>query len=175
MKRRHVHRPTRNAPPRTKSRRAKSPVRSPKLSSTDRLQTALKALRQGKSLATSARKAGLSRDRLRRLLVRHKLARRETRRRVRAKQGARRMMMFSNGDPLSVVISYRASRRVGEYLDAVKVALNEQDLTRLQSYAGKYIIDLAGKRHYFEIRPNILYQIDQAGSEPYEQVYQYIV
>lgn len=175
MKRRRSHRQSRNSPKRSGSRLVKSPAGSRKLSSADRLQTALKALRRGKSLSASARKARISRKRLQRLLIKNKLAIKEKRQRVRAKQGARRMKLFSNGEALSVAISYRTSRRIGEYLDAVKASLNDGDFSRLQAYVGKYIIDLAGKRHEFEVRPNIMYQLDQAGSEPYEQVYQYIV
>ena len=175
MKSRRSHRQRRISPRRTKSRRIKAPARTRKLSSADRLQTALKALRRGKSLSVSARKAGFSRKRLQRLLTKNKLAVKEKHPRGRTTQGSRRMRLFSNGEALRVAVSYRTSRRIGAYLDAVKALLNDGDFSRLQAYDGKYIIDLTGKRHGLEVRPNILYQLDQAGSEPYEQVYQYIV
>ena len=45
----------------------------------------------------------------------------------------------------------------------------------IKPYEGKFIVDLAGKRHFFETRPNVLYRQDQAGAEPHEQFYQFIV
>lgn len=85
------------------------------------------------------------------------------------------MLVLSTEGAVSAVLSYRSSRRNGAHLAAVKAALDDQDFSRLTPYEGKYVVDLTGKRHEFEVRPNILYQIDQAGAEPYEQVYQYIV
>jgi hypothetical protein len=146
-----------------------------KLSAADRLQIALVAMRSGKSLAASAKKAGYSRKRLRRVLIETRLGRKEGRRWVLAKRGGRRMLMFSNGEAFHVAVSHRTSTEIGQYLAAVKQFFDDQDLAHLQPYKGKFITDLLGKKYEFEVQPNHLYRLDQAGSEPYEQVYQYIV
>lgn len=159
-------------------RHQKSPRRNTgrkKLSAADRLQVALGAMRSGKSLAASAKKAGYSRKRLRSVLIETKLGQKEGRRWVLAKRGGRRMLMFSNGETFKVAVSYRTSTEIGKYLAAVKQFFEDQDLAHLQPYRGKFITDLLGKKYEFEVRPNHLYRLDQAGGEPYEQAYQYIV
>jgi lambda repressor-like predicted transcriptional regulator len=158
--------------------RQKSPRRSAvrkKLSAAKRLQIALAAMRSGKSLVASARKAGYSRKQLRSVLIKTKLGKKKAGRWVLAKRGGRRMLMFSIGETFNIAVSHRTSKKIGQYLAAVKQFFDDQDLAHLEPYRGKFITDLFGKKYEFEVRPNHLYRLDQAGSEPYEQVYQYIV
>ena len=165
-------RKSRNSRPRTK-RSLKTPPKS--LTTSDPLQIALGDMSKGKSLAASAKKAGYPRKQLRNVLIKTRLGKIENGRWILAKRGGRYMLMFSNGETFTVAVSHRTSTEIGKYLAAVKQFFEDQDLAHLKPYKGKFITDLFGKKYEFEVRPNHLYRLDQAGSEPYQQIYKYIV
>src|SRR5580704_15983238 len=90
-----------------------------------KLQRALAAMSNGESLAASARREGIPRADLRRILIKKNLGRKVKGRWVLGKSGGRRMLFFKNNEAYYVAISYRSATRYGAYLAARKAFLED--------------------------------------------------
>ena len=140
-----------------------------------RIQIALSQLREGKSLADSARSAGITPDQFRYFIKTRGLARREGKTWVLKKRWPREMRFFSDGKAVKVVLPYyKTSALVGSYLSAVRQFLKTNDASRLDPFIGVSVTDKAKKIYPFETRPNILYRLN-TGTEAFEQIYRVVI
>ncbi len=131
---------------------------------------ALRELRAGKSLAASARSAGISRHRLRRFVIKNRIARRVGKRWLFYKRGRRQMQTFSAGQIWYPTLSPAEAGNNGRYMSAVKQFRKTNDPAHLEPFVGKSVTDIEGKEYPFETRPNVLYRL-LAGTEPFEEIY----
>lgn len=141
-----------------------------------RLEEGLKALRGGKTLNAAARAIGVAPERLRAYVRQSGVAeKRQGRWQVVNDPRHREVPLFSAGKHIRVVVpGYEESRLVGSFMATVKAFLNTNDATVLEPFVGQSVLDIAGRRHAFETRPNVLYRLDAAGGERFEQVYRIV-
>jgi hypothetical protein len=149
--------------------------KAPKPIEDDRLQQALRSLRQEKSLAVAAKAAHVSPERLRHIAQSKGAIKKEGRRWIIDPALPRRMPMFSRRRAIEVTVSGEDASKVGAYMDAVGkfLATNNRDL--LKPFVGQLVTDTAGKSHPAETNPNTLYRLAAAGEATFEQVYRIVV
>ncbi len=131
---------------------------------------ALRELREGKSLAASARIAGISRHRLRRFVIKNRIARRVGKRWLFYKRGRRQMRTFSAGQIWYPTFNPAEAGINGQFLSALGQFRKTNDPAHLEPFVGKSVKDIEGKEYPFETRPNVLYRL-LAGTEPFEEIY----
>jgi hypothetical protein len=140
------------------------------------LEEARKKIQDGKSLTAAARQEHVAPERLRNYLGRMEVLEKRDGRWLVNDQRPRPVLIYSRGRAYTVTVpNYEASKLVGEYMAAVKEFLKTPDATLLEPYKGKSVVDVKGKRHVFETRPNVLYRLDEAATDSFEQVYKIIV
>src|SRR4029077_15698318 len=103
----------------------------------DRLQLALKVLRQEKSLTTAAREAKVSPERLRRYATEKNIIVRRGRRWMVRHELPRRMLLFSDGRAVQVVLcDFTSASKVGRFMSAVSQFLRTNNPAGLQEFEG---------------------------------------
>jgi hypothetical protein len=142
----------------------------------DRLQLALKVLRQEKSLTAAAREAKISPERLRRYATEKNIIERRGRRWIVRQQLPRRMLLFSGGRALQVVVGdFEAASKVGRFMSAVSAFLRTNNPSGLREFQGASVTDVRGKTHPFETRPNALYRLASAHDQSFEHIYRIVI
>jgi hypothetical protein len=142
-----------------------------------RLEEGLKAMRAGKGLDPAAKAAGVAPERLRAYIRQTGVVEKRGRRwQVVHDQRPRQVQLYSGGQVvITTVPGYDPAALVGGYMAAVKEFLNTNDPSVLQRFVGESVVDVRGRRHVFETRPNVLYRLALSGGESYEQVYRIVV
>jgi hypothetical protein len=151
-------------------------VRAAKPIPDERLQLALRELRQGRPFAAAARAANVSRERLRKHLVENNVIRKKGRRwRVRDDL-PRRVQLLSNGETRVIVVGeFAAASLVGRYMNAVGRFLNDNKVAPLAPFVGLTVRDIKGHEHPFETRPNVLYRLAVGGESTFEHIYRLVI
>jgi len=140
-----------------------------------RLQVALKELRRGRGLTVTARSIGVSPERLRHHVSSANLARKRKGRWVTREDLPRRMLLYTNGRAVKVIVAdFKTASQIGHFMAAVRHFLITNDTAYLDLFVGQSISDIAGKDHPFETRPNTLYRLSLTGTETFEQVYRIV-
>ena len=158
------------------ARAGEAPIRRTAVRSDDRLEAALKRLRQTNSQARAAKEAGVSAERLRRFLRDNLLAERRGRRWQITDNRHRQMTVITGGEERQITLrdAEQASLN-GEHLNAVKAFLRTNDIDLLPPFDGRVVIDAKGKAHPLETDPNALYRLSHAGSEVFHEIYRLIL
>ncbi len=143
----------------------------------DRLQLALRVLRQEKSLSAAAKAAKIAPERLRHFAAERDIIERQGRRWIVRHQLPRRMLLFTDGKPLQVVVGdFDAASKIGRYMSAVSQFIRKtNDPTGLREFEGVSVTDVSGKAHVFETRPNVLYRLASAHDQSFEHIYRIVV
>jgi hypothetical protein len=142
----------------------------------DRLQLALKVLRQEKSLTTAAREAKVSPERLRRYATEKNLIERRGRRWIVRRELPRRMLLFTEGRALQVVVGdFASASKVGRFMSAVNAFLRTNNPAGLRQFEGVSVADISAKTHPFETRPNALYRLASAHDQSFEHIYRIVI
>jgi hypothetical protein len=141
----------------------------------ERLQRALRTLRQEQSLKAAAKAARVSPERLKHAASSTGAIHKEGRRWVVNPHLARRMPLYSRGRQIRVIVNGQSASRVGEFMAAVGKFVVTNDRSLLAPFEGQSVTDIAGRRHPFETNPNVLHRLTSAGGETFEQVYRIIV
>ncbi len=132
-----------------------SSKRPPRRIEDDRLQLALKVLRQEKSLSAAAKAAKIAPERLRHFATERDIIERQGRRWIVRSQLPRRMLLFSDGRVLQVVVGdFDAASKIGRFMSAVGEFLRTNNRAVLSEFEGVSVTDVSGKAHVFETRPN---------------------
>jgi hypothetical protein len=152
-----------------------STKRPPKPIPDDRLQQALRVLRQDKSLTAAAKAAHVSPERLRQVAKSKGAIKKQGRRWIIDPDLPRRMPLFSRGRAVEVTVAGDAASKIGAYMDAVGKFLTSNNRDLLKPFVGQSVKDTAGKAHPFETNPNALYRLASAGEATFEQVYRIVV
>lgn len=158
------------------ARAGESPIRGNRVISTDeRLEAALKLLRNVNKQGLAAKTAGVSPERFRRFLRENSLAKREGRSWVITDSRPYQMTVISEGEVKNLTFDDFKQRSVnGRYLAAVQQFLRSPDIDLLRPFEGRSVIDAKGRPHPFETNPNTLYRLASAGSEVFHEVYRLI-
>lgn len=146
------------------------------VASDERLEAALKLLRQKQSQARAAREAGVSVERFRRFLADNSLATKAGGKWKLGDNRKRRMIVISKGDYENRILrDFDEASRNGKYLNAVRKFLRTNDPDNSAPFVGNAVRDAKGTAHVFETDPNTLYALDHAGGENFHDVYKLIV
>jgi hypothetical protein len=139
----------------------------------ERLQLALKVLRQEKSLTAAAREAKVSPERLRRYATEKKIIERRGRRWIVRHE---LMLLFSDGKALQVVVGdFASASKVGRFMSAVSTFLRTNNPVGLHEFEGASVVDFSGRQHGFETRPNALYRLASAHDQSFEHIYRIVI
>ncbi|MBY0344659.1 MAG: hypothetical protein K2Q29_12460 [Sphingomonadales bacterium] len=157
------------------ARAGENSVRAKPVQSDDRLEDALKLLRQTGNQSRAAKEAGVSAERFRRFLRSNALAERQGRQWLITDNRSRRMTVITDGDAIALTLrDFEQSSLNGKHQAAVGMFLRTNDADLLAPFEGRSVIDAAGKAHPLETDPNALYRIDNAGGEEFHQIYRLI-
>jgi hypothetical protein len=155
---------------------AEASLRASKPISDERLQLALRVLRQESNFAAASRAAKISPERLRKYAIERGLLEKAGRRwRTRADL-PRRMLLFSGGKSLAITVGdFETASLVGRFMSAVGHFLETNNRSVLTPFFGQSVRDINGREHPFETRPNVLYRLAAAGEHTFEQIYRIVV
>ncbi len=150
--------------------------RPPRPIDDDRLQLAFKVLRQEKSFGAAARAAKISPERLRHFATERDIIERQGRRWIVRHQLPRRMLVFSDGRAVLVVVGdFDSASKIGRFMCARGKFLQTHQPAGLREFEGVSVTDINGQVHPFETRPNALYRLASANDQSFEQIYRVVV
>lgn len=156
------------------SRANEAPVAT-KLKATEqdqRLSLAVRELRKRRSLHKAAKAAGVSPERLRRLLAASGIAEKRGRVWIIGNDVPRWMPLYTGGSLQQVKLkNRRAASTVARYMNAVGQVLESQNSAPLAPFRGRAITDARGKKHVFETDLNALYHLTEDGTDPFLELY----
>jgi hypothetical protein len=151
-------------------------LRAPRPISDDRLQLALRTLREEKNFAAAARAGKIAPERLRKYALEQGVIEKEGRRWRVKPDLPRRMLLFTDGKSATVTVGdFENASLIGRFMSAAGRFLETNKRELLAPFVGMSVKDLAGKAHPFETRPNILYRLTAGGGESFEQIYRIVV
>jgi len=154
------------------ARAGETAIKPKAIKSDERLEAALKLLRQTGSQRRAAKEAGVSAERFRRFLRSNSLAERQGRQWQINDNRPRRMTVVSGGDARELTLrDFEQASLNGKHLAAVGAFLRTNDIDLLRPFEGQSVIDADGQAHLLEIDPNALYRLAHAGSEVFHEIY----
>jgi hypothetical protein len=141
-----------------------------------RLELGVHQMRSGASLSRASKSIGVAPERLKKYLDEAKVGKKQGRQWIIGTDRRKREMpIFSAGQIQEITLkNYKDSQPVGRYMEAVKKFLSTNDESVLKDFIGKSVVDVKGKRHIFETRPNVLYRLSASQKEPFEEVYRIV-
>lgn len=151
-------------------------IRAPKtIGSDERLEAALKLLRNVNKQGLAAKTAGVSPERFRRFLRENSLAKRQGRSWVITDRRPKRMTVITEGEVKNLILDDPEQLSLnGRHLAAVQQFLRSNDVDLLRPFEGQAVIDARGRPHPLETDPNTLHRLASAGSEVFHEVYRLI-
>lgn len=154
------------------ARAGETAIRPKPVESDERLEAALKLLRQTGIQGRAAKEAGVSAERFRRFLRSNSLAERQGRQWQITDNRTRRMTVISDGEASEVTLrDFEQASLNGKHLAAAGAFLRTNDIDLLRPFGGQSVIDAKGQAHPLETDPNALYRLAHAGSEVFHEVY----
>lgn len=159
------------------ARAGEAPSRGPpRQIADDRLQIALRVLRQEKNFEAAAKAAGISPERLRRHAVERGLIEKSKRRWQPRADLPRRLKIFSRGKALTIIVpDFASASQVGRHMSAVGAFLRTNNPAGLREFEGVGVADTSGTIHAFETRPNALYRLASANDQSFEHIYRIVI
>lgn len=147
-----------------------------------KLLEGLRALRETGSLSEASRRTKVAPERLRRFVRGLDFVeKRGGRYSVGEDRWLRTVTFYSDGRQVTTAVEgYEEARRVGLYWEAVGEFLRTNDPAHLAPFVGAQItaaqITNARPRVYtLETRPNVIYRLNAAGGDTFEQIYKIVV
>ena len=154
------------------ARASEAPIRPKPVKSDERLEAALKLLRQTGNQGRAAKEAGISAERFRNFLRSNSLAERQGRQWRITDNRPRRMTVISDGEARVITLrDFEQSSLNGRHLAAIGAFLPSNDIDHLRPFIGQFVIDVAGQAHPLETNPTALYRFHNAGSEVFHEIY----
>lgn len=154
------------------ARAGEKPIREKLVKSDERLEAALKLLRQTGNQGRAAKDAGVSAERFRRFLRGNSLAKRQGRQWHITDNRTRRMTVISDGEVRELTLrDFEQASLNGRHLADVGTFLRTNNIDLLRPFEGQSVIDATGQAHPLETDPTTLYRLAHAGSEVFHEVY----
>lgn len=153
-------------------RAGEKPIRPKRVKSDERLEAALKLLRETNNQGRAAKEAGVSAERFRRFLRSNALAKRQGRTWVLTDNRNRRMTVITGGEAVELTLrDFDQSSLNGKHLASVGAFLRTNDIDRLRPFKGQSVIDATGQSHPLETDPSALYRLSAVGGEVFHEIY----
>jgi hypothetical protein len=142
-----------------------------------RLEFGLREMLRGRSLKEAATEAHVAPERLRNYFAGSEFAHKEHGRwAFRKDRIRRRMLIYTGGKARAIeVLGSEPASLIGRYMNAVKAFLRTNDPGMLAPFRGNRVTAVRGRTFVLETRPNVLYRLDIAGEDTFEQVYRIVV
>ena len=142
-----------------------------------KLLEGLRALRETGNLSEASQRAKVAPERLRRFIQGLDFVeKRGGRYFVGEDRLIRSVTFYSDGRQITTgVRGYEEARRVGLYWEAVGEFLKTNDPAHLAPFVGVEVTNFLGHRYTLETRPNVVYRLNAAGGDTFEQVYKIVV
>lgn len=154
------------------ARAGEKPIRAKRVKSDERLEAALKLLRQMNNQGRAAKEAGVSTERFRRFLRSNSLAERQGRQWRVTDNRRRRMTVITGGEAIELTLrDFEQASLNGRHLSAVGAFIRTNDIDLLDPFQGQSVIDASGQAHALETDPNELYRLAAAGGEVFHEIY----
>ena len=158
------------------ARTGEAHIKGPKSKSDDRLEAALKVLRQTGDRTAAAKSVNIAPERLRRFL----------RENVEIEGRGRSLKITDNRPRDWVVVSDGQVRDIrlrdfdqaslnGSHLAAVGDFIRTNDRELLEPFEGRSVIDVNGKAHPLETDPNELHRIAAQGEGQFHEIYRLVL
>ncbi len=158
------------------ARAGESLIKGPKFKTDERLEAALKVLRQTGDRAAAAKSFNIAPERLRRFLQENVQIEGRGRSLKITDNRHRDMTVISEGkaDVLRLRDFDQASLN-GQHLSAVGEFIRTNDRELLLPFDGRAVIDAKGKAHPLETDPNELHRIAAQGDEVFHEIYRLVL
>jgi len=139
------------------------------------LEKGIKLIKSGSSLTSAAKQLHVAPERLRNYLQTSGVAKKVgSRWKIGPDDRARQMLVFTEGRALKVRVEPEAASLIGSYMNDVGLFLNSNNPSFLKSWNDRHFVDAKGRKHPFETDPNILYRLNQAGRNSFDEIYRII-
>lgn len=150
-------------------------VQPVKLNIDPEMERIRKELGAGISLTQAAKLHGISKERARRYIAAHGIAKFEGGKWLITDERPRQVPIASNGAQKVVVVSPSEASKAASYANAAKAFVNSNDPAVLEEWRGKSVKDIRGKRHKLETDPNELHRLAAADDPAFHEVYRVVV
>ena len=158
------------------ARASEAPAKPRPIASDDKLEAALRELRQSGNRDAAAKAARVAPERFRRFLAEN----------VEVQGRGRSLKITDNRPRYMQVLSQGKARELrlrdfdqaslnGRHLAAFRNFITSNDRDLLREFEGLSVIDAKGKAHPLETDPNTLHRIAAAGGEQYHEIYRLII
>jgi hypothetical protein len=141
----------------------------------NRLEKALKLMKQGTTQKEAAKAAGVSAETLRRFQKQNTTSRREGRRWVIVDERPVTVVMATRGKLHDVTVTHDAASDIGRHWVAINKFLETNDPSHLEPFVGLGLRDTHKRFWPFETRPNVLRKLDSAGELSFVELYRQTV
>jgi hypothetical protein len=150
------------------------PVRPSAARYDGRFEVALKQYREGRNQADVAKGLNIAPERLRRFLRENVQIEGRGRTRRIIDDRHREMLVLTEGQRRQLIVrGFDEASLVGRHLAAVKSFIDTNDISLLEPFAGRSVIDASGKEHLLETRPNVLHRLASDG-EHFPDIYRFV-
>jgi hypothetical protein len=141
------------------------------------LESGVKEIRRGKPLTKAAKAIAVAPEQLRKYVKQSGVAIKAGRQwRIGPDNRKRVLPIFSDGQvQIITVLDFVSASQVGRYMSAVNQFLDTNDESLLEEFIGDSVVDVRGRRFYFETRPNTLYRLNASEIETFEEIYRIVV
>ena len=158
------------------ARSSEAPLRAKLIVSDEKLESALRLLRQSGRQGTAAKEAGVAPERFRRFLRHNGLATRNGRKWQITDDRPRRMSVITDGESKELTLDgFDQASLNGQHSAAVGAFLTSNDIDLLRPFEGQSVRDVHGKLHPLETDPNRLHRMAAQGDEVFHEIYRLII
>lgn len=157
-------------------RQAKKKVRFEALDPTDPLLRGFEAVRQGAAMTPTAKKLGVSPERLSRFIKDNaKIERKAGRIVIVESKLIEIVTIFTKGRTRKIAVTAKVRDRVAQHMSAVENFLQSRDPDFLKPFVGERVKDTRGQSYPLENNPNRLLELEAAGELDFVIVYKGLV
>lgn len=158
------------------ARANEQPVRAKPVQSDDRLEGALKLLRQNGDRTAAAKSFGIAPERFRRFLLGNVQVEGRGRSLKITDNRHRYMSVISRGEAQELRLrDYDQASLNGQHLSAVREYIRTNVRELLLPFNDRVVIDAKGKAHPLETDPNELHRIAAQGDEVFHEIYRLVL
>jgi hypothetical protein len=148
--------------------RVRRPVSRSKAAVARRTEQAVADFLETGSISGASRRRRVSRGRLRKVILANKIATRDG---TGWRFVSREVLVATRGERRWIKVGFEAASLVGSHNEAIKRFRRTNYLKVLAPFVRQVAVDLRGRKHPLETRPNFLHRLAAAGGETFEHVY----
>ncbi len=158
------------------ARTGEAQIKGPKTKTDDRLEAALKLLRQTGDRTAAAKSVNIAPERFRRFLRENVQVEGRGRSLKITDNRHRDMTVISDGKAQELRLrDYDQASLNGQHLSAVREFIRTNDRDLLLPFDERAVIDAKGKAHSLETDPNELHRIAAQGDEIFHEIYRLVL